>query len=90
VLSERQAAQQEELDYEEEWANHEASVMEKLEEAERDQVAQALENNLQQAIFLELQKKELLEKQRQSERDRFGEISVEAGGLFSKFGTSLS
>lgn len=90
VLSERQEAQLEEREYEEEWDKHEASVMEKLEEAERDQVAQARENNLQRAIFLELQKKELLEKQRQSERDRFGEISVEAGGLFANFGTSLS
>jgi len=90
VLSERQEAQLEEREYEEEWANHEASVMEKLEEAERGQRDQIREGHLQQAIFLELQKKELLEKQRQSERDRFGEISVEAGGLFAKFGTSLS
>ena len=90
VLSERQEKEREEREYEEEWANHQAAVIEKLEEAELDQTAQIRESNLQQAIFLELQRKELAEKQRQSERDRFGAISVESGGLFSRFGTSLS
>jgi len=90
VVSERQEKQREEREYEEQWANHQAAVTEKLQEAEMDQAAQIHESILQQAIFLELQRKELIEKQRRSERDRFGEISVDSGGLFAKFGTSLS
>lgn len=88
VISERRNREVEEQQYEDEWANHQANVIAKMEEAELQRQAQGQQDDLNHAIFLQIQRKELKEKQHLMNKGRFGEIGE--GSFFSKFGTSLT
>mmetsp|Transcript_8675 Transcript_8675/g.18655 ORF Transcript_8675/g.18655 Transcript_8675/m.18655 type:complete len:370 (+) Transcript_8675:2830-3939(+) len=87
VLSERRSRQMEEQEYENAWANHQADVIAKMEDAELERQAQVTENEREQAAYLQKQRIELKMKQHRMNEEKFG--SIGENSFFSKFGTSL-
>ena len=85
VVSEKEARRQEEREEERMWEEQRRGVLREMEEAEcLRQLHVAREMGIQKEI-LEVQRKELREKQERMKQDKFGKIEE---GFFQGFGTS--
>ena len=87
VLQEKQAILEGERQLEKEWAGYQASVRDKMQQAEQEKQRVIAEQNRKQREILAQQKAELEERRKQQEAERLPAIESESG-FFSKFGQS--
>ena len=85
VVREKQIAAEREKQLEGEWAGYQASVLDKMQQAEEAKQRMVTEENKRQREILAIQRAELEERRQQQEAQRLPEIGP---GFFSKFGQS--
>ena len=87
VVKEKKALVECERELEGKWAGYQASVLDKMQQAEEEKQRFAELQNMKQREILAQQKAELEERRRQQEAERLPAIESESG-FFSKFGQS--